>query len=1356
MSRQNLFVGALITGLALISVGCNNGSSSKGGGGGTTVTVTAISPATGKIAGGTTVTITGTNFTSPAEVRFNNVLAAVTAVTPTTITAITPVGSPGTINVSVTIDGQTVTLSASYSYADVSVSAISPNSGGLTGNTPVTITGTGFASVTDVTPLNPGFTVVSPTEITGTIATSATLGAVDVVVTTSDNGSGTLTNGWTYTPGGGGPTAPGVATLTAISVPEGPQTGSTIVTIVGTGIAGVTTVTFGGTAATIVGTPTATQIVVSTPAHAVGLVDVVVATASNGTATLPLAYAYIDPAGVPTVSAISPVSGTEAGNTTITITGTNFNNATIATVGSSIVNFRVINSTQIVGKTAPRDLAATTTPTVRVTGPLGTSAQPVLFTYSPALVLDSVTPNQGPTSGSVAVTIKGRNFVGNLIDVKFDGVSTISSITILSATEAIVTTPAGSPGPANIELVSSNQATTPGSIKTQAYTFGDILANPVFPGDFFGAQTGTASMANVQSAVGVGLKSRVCVGDYTTTLGQEFVAVTLPGSNQVYVKTTGGTNTITLNGGGQPVDAVWTLTSEDGFPDLAVLKSTGQVVLIHFSTINPTTFTQDAAMATGITITPTSITTADLTGDFVFDIAICGDDNEVAVLAYSTATNLLLGPVASTVPVGSNPVRIMGADPNGVRVLRLNPIDDLAVIELLPKQLKLDLNRDGKSDLIVLNGNGTISICQGTNTLPLPPANIRTFVTAQPLNAPIDLTVTDLDSDNRLDIVALTATDIAVFRTTTNSQQASIAQIQTLAFVANSTPTGVAFGDTNFNCRDDLLVSSTDVGGPNVATYLSNGDGSFGAPILYVAHVPPNMTAGEEVIDVAWARSKKLWAVAMHFDPNRRGLVQIPSALINIFTGDAPTPLTTAPTGREPRAPRLYDFNDDGRNDLIYTNFADNTFSIRLGDGNGGFGAPTNIATSKGPESLAFADVNQDGLVDVIVANDFGVGQPSRVTVHINQGNGAVAPIGIALVIGGEGVRDVQLLDVSNDGRVDVVTVNQGTNNVSVLLGTGSGPFYFGTARVYGVQNEPLGMALADMGVPEGTDASVQLAADGMIDIVVCNSADDSVSILYNGFDLSSPGTAGRFGQGERYPLGGSIRPKVIPFPNQPNLLRFGVEPRSVAVADLNADGALDIITADQGTSTITILHGNSQNTALTSLSSPLFPGNVRKYYLPTDYRYDAGGTQDIGRPQVVLPAGTQVQWLRIADMNVDGRLDIVATSFVGMNMTIYINGGRDLQRGPIGPQLPPLPGPPPVAPPKDHPTQHTLGETYFRSPLSNFAIGYSNASNVATAFTNGVNGQVTGMTIGKVNVDCPPDVVMTRADNTFLIHKGE
>ena len=128
--------------------------------------------------------------------------------------------------------------------------------------------------------------------------------------------------------------------------------GGTPVTITGTGFLSGATVSLGGTAATGVTVVSSTSITATTGAHGAGAVNVVVTNtdAQSGTKTNGYTYTTSNPA--PTVSSISPTSGTTAGGTPVTITGTGFlSGATVSLGGTAATGVTVVSSTSITATT---------------------------------------------------------------------------------------------------------------------------------------------------------------------------------------------------------------------------------------------------------------------------------------------------------------------------------------------------------------------------------------------------------------------------------------------------------------------------------------------------------------------------------------------------------------------------------------------------------------------------------------------------------------------------------------------------------------------------------------------------------------------------------------------------------------------------------------------------------------------------------------------------------------------------------------------------------------------------------------------------------------------------------------------
>jgi hypothetical protein len=171
------------------------------------------------------------------------------------------------------------------------VSGIVPAAGSSSGGTAVTISGTGFLSPASVAfpDLGTGgaatsVVVVNANTITA-VAPAHAAGLADVVVMNPDQQTATLRTAYAYLP---------QPTVSSVSPNGGPPAGGTAVTIAGTNFVSPATVSFGGAAATGVAVANPTTITATTPAHAAGIVNVVVQT-NTLTATLTNGYFYFAP-----------------------------------------------------------------------------------------------------------------------------------------------------------------------------------------------------------------------------------------------------------------------------------------------------------------------------------------------------------------------------------------------------------------------------------------------------------------------------------------------------------------------------------------------------------------------------------------------------------------------------------------------------------------------------------------------------------------------------------------------------------------------------------------------------------------------------------------------------------------------------------------------------------------------------------------------------------------------------------------------------------------------------------------------------------------------------------------------------
>ena len=203
------------------------------------------------------------------------------------------------------------------------ISKLRPASASTSGGTTVTITGANLTGTTAVTfggIAAANVTVVSATSLTCTAPAHAA-GAVHVALTTTQ-GVFTKADGFAYvaeeTQG---------PTVTQVSPDRGAAAGGTLVTGVGTGLAGASEVRFGGALATDVVVIDAATVQCRTPAGTAGIVPVTITT---GSAQAAASYRYVGP---PVLTTLHPASGPSTGGTMVTITGGQFFDVPSVTFG---------------------------------------------------------------------------------------------------------------------------------------------------------------------------------------------------------------------------------------------------------------------------------------------------------------------------------------------------------------------------------------------------------------------------------------------------------------------------------------------------------------------------------------------------------------------------------------------------------------------------------------------------------------------------------------------------------------------------------------------------------------------------------------------------------------------------------------------------------------------------------------------------------------------------------------------------------------------------------------------------------------------------------------------------------------
>jgi hypothetical protein len=159
-------------------------------------------------------------------------------------------------------------------------------------------------------------------------------------------------------------------------------------------------------------------------------------------------------APAPTVSSVSPNTGSPSGGTKVTITGANFlAGATVSFGGTSATGVTVASSTSITATTPSHSSGAVNVVVTNSDGQKGTLTGG--YTYSnPAPAVTSITPDSGADAGGVAVTISGAHFSSGAA-VSFGGTAA-GGVNVASSTSITATTPGHATGAVDVVVTNGD------------------------------------------------------------------------------------------------------------------------------------------------------------------------------------------------------------------------------------------------------------------------------------------------------------------------------------------------------------------------------------------------------------------------------------------------------------------------------------------------------------------------------------------------------------------------------------------------------------------------------------------------------------------------------------------------------------------------------------------------------------------------------------------------------------------------------------------------------------------------------------------------------------------------------------
>jgi len=605
---------------------------------------------------------------------------------------------------------------------------------------------------------------------------------------------------------------------------------------------------------------------------------------------------------------------------------------------------------------------------------------------------------------------------------------------------------------------------------------------------------------------------------------------------------------------GKPVSLAIDDIDGDGKPDvITIAKSSGTFTLSAFlntsagGTVTSTSFPNKVDLITGTTATTLSI--SDINTDGKPDIILVNRNyNTISLMRNTSSTGSIT--FDSKVDFAS------GESPQSVSVG--------------------DFNADGKPDLAVANSSGnTVSVYLNTATSGSFTASSLTPKTDLATGiAPSAVNIADIDGDGKPDIVTgnTGSSTFSILRNITANGNTSVsfaAKIDISEYINPYSTLTFALGDIDRDGKPDMVVTNDAIAvfrnNPQIAPAISSispAQAAIGANVIITGN-NFNTTAAKNIV---------------YFGNVKATVSNASATQLNV----------TVPAGAGYGLISV--LNTDSRLSGYSSNSFDPMFASKRSLTASDFELKTNLGSLQNISGMSFADLDGDGKPDMVVLNNNNITPAASVYRNISvQGtiNAASFSAKTDLKTGGDPGKMI-IMDVDGDGKPDIMTLNSGSISV------------FQNQAVRGTLDATSFTKQPDVGV-SGTEVEIaDIDEDGKPDLIVPNKI-----------------SLNRSGAGS------------IAFSNWTSF-DTGQLAQHLCIGDIDGDGKPDILQTNSD-NTISIFQNNSVN-----------------------------GTVILGSKIILPTANRTVSTIKLADINGDGKPDlIIGTNTINGNqniISVYLN----------------------------------------------------------------------------------------------------